>query len=228
MLASVAVVAIVIWTQLGGRQRLFASMVGAFLLSAAAIFFAGGLTSSDSESLADIASRSGEANELSSLTGRVDIWGYAWNECLASPLVGYGYGASRFALQEDPNYPFKFEANHAHNLWLNTVLTTGFPGALLLLAMVVHLLLMNLRRPSAVPSIALGLIVVSSVTEPLLYTPMPHAHMFIWLIAVFWQQMGMDTTPLPGIAATPTSRRNARSCGRASRLPDHGCGGPAA
>jgi len=192
IVASVAVVAAVTWVHFTGRLRIMAIACACLMIGVAMIASASGLLASNSDAVASTISRSGDIDELRTFTGRVEIWRYSWRKCLESPLVGYGYGGSRYVLQEDPSYPLKFQANHAHNLFLNMALTTGLPGALLLATMVAQLLLMNLRRPSPVPSLALALVITASITESLLYSSMPRSHMILWLVALFWQQMGMD------------------------------------
>jgi len=197
ILASLAASGVAVWLQISNRQRLWAILGGGTLLSLLLFALALGAVSVDSEGVARRISRSGGIEELKNFTGRTEIWEYAWERILESPVIGYGYGASRFALQEDPNYPFDFQANHAHNLYLNTALCLGFPGLLLLLAMLGNQFVKALLRPSALPWIALAIIGIASITEPVLYGPMPRSHMVIWLIALFWPQQGMDIDEHP-------------------------------
>jgi hypothetical protein len=68
----------------------------------------------------------------------------------------------------------------------------GFPGLLLVVCMIMHMLLRNMRYGGAVVSIAITMIVITSMTEAILYGPMTRSHTVIWLIALFWQQMGMQ------------------------------------
>jgi O-antigen ligase len=194
IMASVAVTSVALWPHLSGRQRAFAFASVFLLIGTILLATASGRFAINTNAVVSTVSRSGDTNELRTFTGRVDIWKYAWGKCLDSPLFGYGYGTSRFVLQEDPNYPLKFQANHAHNLFLNTALTIGLPGALLLVVMVAHLALRNVRLSCSVPSITLAFVVTASITESLLYGAMPRSHMFIWLIAMFWQQMHMQLT----------------------------------
>ena len=191
--AALAVTAVVIWLYSNIRQRVMA-------ISMLLILFAGACFVADSgvdftrnfNGLAQKLSRSGQIEELKNFTGRAEIWEYAWKRCFDSPVFGFGYGASRFALQEDSSYPLSFQADHAHNLYLNVALTMGLPGLLLLIGMIGHMLFRNLWRPSTLVSIVLTVVVITSITESLLYGPMPRSHMIIWLIALFWQQMHMD------------------------------------
>jgi O-antigen ligase len=198
IMASVVVTSVALWPHLSGRQRALAFASTFLLIGTILLATASGRFAINTNAVVSTVSRSGDTEELRTFTGRVDVWKYAWGKCLDSPLFGYGYGTSRFVLQEDPNYPLKFQANHAHNLFLNTALTIGLPGALLLIVMIAHLALRNMRLSCSVPSITLAFVVTGSVTESLLYGAMPRSHMFIWLIAMFWQQMHMHLTSNDG------------------------------
>jgi O-antigen ligase len=192
-LASLTAVGIATWLFLSARRRVLAVSAGFVALAAILFAAAAGVDFTDRlDRLARSISRSGQTEELKNFTGRAQIWEYAWSRCVNSPLFGYGYGASRFALQQDPNYPLNFPADHAHNLYLNTALTMGFPGAALLAAMMAHMFVRSLRWPAKVVCVVLAVVMVASITEVLLYGPMPRSHTFIWLTALFWQQTGME------------------------------------
>ena len=65
-------------------------------------------------------SRSGDAEEIVTLTGRTDLWRFALGKLAESPVFGYGYGGSRFVIAD--HY---WTTHHAHNVVLNTMLGTG-------------------------------------------------------------------------------------------------------
>ena len=191
--AAIAVTAVVIWRYSNIRQRVLSISMLLILFAGACFVAESGVDfTRNFDGLVQKLSRSGQIDELKNFTGRVEIWEYAWKRCVDAPIFGYGYGASRFALQEDPNYPLRFQADHAHNLYLNVTLTMGLPGLLLLVGMIGHMLFRNLWRPNTLVSIVLTVIVITSITESLLYGPMPRSHTVVWLIAMFWQQMHMD------------------------------------
>ena len=186
MLGSAATLGVVIWEHCDGRQRLLA-LAAALLLAACGLFALGtGALSVDAERLAQSVSRSGEAEEIQNFTGRDVIWAEAWDRVCDWPVMGCGYGCSRFALESEKLDP---SPHHAHNLLLNITLCTGFVGALLFLAMMAHLLVGEIARPSVVPAIALVLVALTGISEPLLFGPMPRSHTVIFLIALFWGQI---------------------------------------
>jgi exopolysaccharide production protein ExoQ len=186
-LASATAVGVVLWQYMRGWQRLLAVFAAAILAAGAlAIVTTGGVTL-DADGLARAVSRSGESEEIENFTGRDVLWQHALEKIWESPIVGWGYGCSRFVM-DDPK--FSFQPNHAHNLFLNVALCMGIPGALLLLAMLGHQLIDAVRRPSIVPTIAVALLLVAGITEPLVFGPMPRSHTVILLITLFWRQTG--------------------------------------
>ena len=56
-----------------------------------------------------------------------------------------------------------------------------------------HMFVRSLRWRSKLDGIVLGVVMIAGITEVLLYGPMPRSHTFIWLIALFWQQMEMES-----------------------------------
>lgn len=84
-------------------------------------------------------------------TGRNEIWEFAIDNIFVRPFRGWGYGA--FWMTERTMYAGSEQltwvntANHAHNAYLDTALTMGFPGLALTL---VAFMLMPLRDLQAV------------------------------------------------------------------------------
>lgn len=75
-------------------------------------------------------SRSGDAEELTTLTNRTVIWDISLVGIGAEPIHGYGPGSSTELFAEiTPEDAFgDFEINHAHNLWLQLGLIGGIPS----------------------------------------------------------------------------------------------------
>lgn len=81
-------------------------------------------------------SRSGDLNEIFSMTGRSEIWKGAIELIKNSPFIGYGYSASKSLL---PDYVTvgrgKFEAATAHNVFIQAFLNGGIVAFFLVLMM---------------------------------------------------------------------------------------------
>lgn len=172
------------------RQRVLALALTGVLLCALGIFaLASGLIGFRSDQILSTASRTGTQEEIFNITGRTEFWPFVLDRIADSPVWGYGYGSSRHALFEfDGNSFSRGELHHAHNVLLNTLLTTGAVGGLLLLAMALSLVDGALRFRELFPTLVLLAIAVTGLTESMLYGPMPRIHTIVWLLALYWHQ----------------------------------------
>jgi len=107
-------------------KRLYA---GLFLISAGVLLFAA-LIPLGQEILLKAVSRSGDVGEVTSFTGRTEIWYAVLKLVEAQPLMGYGYASSVFVLPQHAN-EVGFATSHAHNVMLQLLLTTGWIGVIL-------------------------------------------------------------------------------------------------
>ena len=87
-------------------------------------------------SAADYLKRGQSWEALSSASGRFELWSSIWKEFLSSPFWGHGY----FVTSSDGALDvWSGPANHsAHNILLQTLVSTGLFGALLLAAALVY------------------------------------------------------------------------------------------
>ena len=72
-----------------------------------------------------------EQGQLSTITGRTDLWKAVWPEIMQHSIVGHGYLASRFVAQE-VEMPWT-EAGHMHNGFLEALYNNGLVGFIILL-----------------------------------------------------------------------------------------------
>jgi exopolysaccharide production protein ExoQ len=188
MLTAAAIVGWVCWRHASALQRWFAALFLLMVAAVGAFCISAGLLAFDGDELLSHIARSGEADEIYSVTGRTEIWEFAQEKVLESPLLGYGYGSSRFALSghRDPN----FSPDHAHNLLLNVALGSGIPAAALLVIMLAAQIRGLARQESVVPQIATVIVLVAGFSEPVLFGPMPRSHTLIWLVMLFWRPLG--------------------------------------
>jgi O-antigen ligase len=106
-------------------RRLYIAL---FILSAGLVAFAIVLPAGD-EAL-KLLSRGGSIDEVTSMTGRTEIWYAVAKLAEAKPVMGYGYGSSVFVLPAHER-EVGFLTSHAHNLALQLLLTTGWVGVVL-------------------------------------------------------------------------------------------------
>jgi O-antigen ligase len=88
-----------------------------------------------------------------SFTGRTDIWTFAVPKALEKPIFGHGLGAfwntAALRFGGDDYNVWAGNAAHAHNGYLDTVLSLGFPGLVLLFAALVWQPARDVRRVCA-------------------------------------------------------------------------------
>jgi O-antigen ligase len=75
-------------------------------------------------------SRSGNLEEVTSMTGRTDIWYAVLKLAEEQPITGHGYASSILVLPQHER-EVGFLTSHAHNLVLQLLLTTGWVGVVL-------------------------------------------------------------------------------------------------
>ena len=118
----------------------------------AGVIFAPSMSQSLGDGLASAASRSGDAQELGTLTGRVEIWDAASDLIAQRPVVGYGWRASETVLVQawfETHGQVAFFPVHPHSMYLNVLLSTGLVGACLLAASLALLARSLTRIPSS-------------------------------------------------------------------------------
>jgi len=77
-------------------------------------------------------SRTGDINEITTFTGRTKIWAFTFDSFLKSPLIGYGYGSTRYLLNTKKARQYGIYTTSAHNLFLQCMFDTGIIGLLFL------------------------------------------------------------------------------------------------
>ena len=94
-----------------------------FLLAACSAF-------PDISGLLAIFSRSGRASEVTTLTGRTDLWDIAWANIKLKPIFGWGYYGTIDLIRSSADPKIAMYAKHAHNMFLQSLLQAGILGSL--------------------------------------------------------------------------------------------------
>jgi exopolysaccharide production protein ExoQ len=156
----------------------------------AAIVLLGEAFTADWVGLLTSATREGNLQEISTATGRTDLWAVAVDHIESSPLWGHGYGCSRYLFLDAVDFP----ATHPHNLFLDTAVETGITGALIEATMFAALLRRLLARPCALPDMILLLVGVMGLVEVPIFNPLPEAFTLSWMIALGWRREDFGST----------------------------------
>ncbi len=96
--------------------------------------------------LAELVSRSGQVFELTSFTGRVEIWRFSIERWLAAPWLGYGLGGPRQVISEGWSNRWGGTTGTAHNMLLESLMSVGLVGTTILFVGVALLLVELLKH----------------------------------------------------------------------------------
>jgi O-antigen ligase len=163
------------------RQRLLLGLVGGIFASGTLFVLLLTASVDLDDSMLDVVSlgRQQESGEVSSLTGRIPIWRELLRHIAQRPLLGYGYGAfwtgeRVYELSAILNWEF----NHAHSVYLETMLNLGGVGlalGLLMTVVAIHRAALAARQtfdPGFVFTLAwLGFAVLHGVLESAFVQP---------------------------------------------------------
>jgi exopolysaccharide production protein ExoQ len=122
-------------------------------------------------------SKTKDAEEITSATGRTAIWAEAWTLIRARPIIGYGANTSPILLK---NHSFQ-----THNILLNPMLCFGLGGGLVIGTWLCLNIYWSFRSDNQFVA-AIGIfIVVSGLTEDTILSTFPEPTTLVWLIASF-------------------------------------------
>lgn len=178
---SMAALAAALAVVLLGRRPLAALALAAVALAAGLLLAAAPWAL---EALGLLVSRSGRLDELSTLTGRTEIWAASWRLIEQAPWLGHGYASSRELLPAAWDDGWGWTTTSAHNLWLQAWLTTGALGLALVLAAQLAWLWQALRRPLPLRDAVVVLVLVVGVLEAGALGPSVNLMSFVWMWAM--------------------------------------------
>jgi O-antigen ligase len=124
------------------------------------------------------ASKTGDADEIFSVTGRTEIWAYSWQLIKDRPWLGYGSGTSPLLLQD--------YSHQTHNILLNPMLSLGVGGGMIVgLWLLLNAVWALKTEVHAVSAICI-FILISGVTENTILPTYPETCTLAWLLISFW------------------------------------------
>lgn len=128
-------------------------------------------------------SKSGNSDELTTGTGRTNIWAYGIKLISERPLAGYGYAAHRFVMDE--------HSFHCHNSFLNYCMSGGLLAGILFLGMAGYLVRAMWMDPRPEIDGLLTLILLGGLAEGVLSAATPNGVMLLFVAGLFWRQLEM-------------------------------------
>jgi len=123
-----------------------------------------------------IVSKSGDADELTSATGRSEIWAYTIRLLAERPIVGYGAATSKYYLERYSRY--------THNMILNVAFSTGIIGGFACVMMVLGRIraLFSISHP--LPDGIVAFIVLNGFFENVIFAVITGMPTILWIMTL--------------------------------------------
>ena len=132
-------------------------------------------------------SKSGDTSELTSATGRADIWAFAIRKVADRPLTGFGAATSKYYMQDYSSY--------THNLIINVLFSTGVFGGLLALLMCIGRIISLFTNHHVVADAIVAFILVNGLFENVIFSFLAGMPTIIWITGLClpqWMPEGDD------------------------------------
>ncbi len=136
----------------------------------------GGASGFAAESL----TRSGDVNEITSFTGRSDIWEFVIKKIGQSPVVGYGPGVPKLLLDQQGLLL------HSHNVVLQQAFTAGVFAGIFAVMMLLNQLAISLTSKAKIAVMITLFVFMNSLTESFVFDYVPGTSTVLWLAALYW------------------------------------------
>lgn len=122
--------------------------------------------------------KTGDMKEITTVTGRTEIWAFAWEKACESPLFGKGAGSTPVLMEKHSGY--------AHNILLQPAVSLGFPAALFLLILLCWNLYWIFRFPVPPVQMVTLFILIIGITEAVMFSPLPEGITSLWMVCCLW------------------------------------------
>jgi len=131
-----------------------------------------------------LVSKSGDASELTSATGRSEIWAYTIKLIAERPLIGYGAATSKHYLS--------LYSLYTHNMILNVAFSTGIIGGFACLMMVLGRIraMFSISHPLA--DGILVFIIVNGLFENVIFAVLAGMPTMVWIMSLSWPLLEDD------------------------------------
>ncbi len=185
LLATIVAMAVVYRQHVFRRENfvrgLWLLFAGVILLMAAAMFSDVGSVIAGKLGML---SKSGDVGELTSATGRTDIWAYVLELLWRSPVVGYGAATSKYYLNE--------YSLHTHNLVLNIAFSTGVIGGLVAVWMCLDRIFRLFFHRHPLADALIVFILVNGLFENVIFSILAGVPTMIWITGLALPQLVDD------------------------------------
>lgn len=152
--------------------------------------------------------RTGRVSEMTTLTGRTDIWQATWEAFLKQPLLGYGFATTKVLLPEVYHNYWGYTVTQAHNFFLQTAVTTGLVGVAFVLVIFMRQAIAYIARPLLFSGLVFIYLLVYGITEAGPMGPAPNILMLFWSLSLCWDRV-RDVPVMKEVAGAIPKKRGA-------------------
>ena len=131
-----------------------------------------------------LVSKSGDASELTTATGRAEIWAYTFRLIAERPLIGYGAATSKFYLAQYSSY--------THNMILNVAFSTGIIGGFAALMMVLGRIRAMFTISHPLADGILIFIIINGLFENVVFEILAGMPTMVWIMSLAWPLLTDD------------------------------------
>lgn len=177
ILAGTAAMGMLLFDRLYGRLgvTLFVASVAAVMMGVLGISLLTG-EGPFSESAVSVVTKSGDVEELTSLTGRTVIWEEALSYIVQRPVTGFGLDSAASVMSK--------EATGTHNLLLHVSFSAGLIAAAIMAVLLVWSLVFGAMSEHEWMRAVLVYVLVSGLVEDTILESFPTTLTMLWIIAL--------------------------------------------
>jgi exopolysaccharide production protein ExoQ len=135
------------------------------------------------DTLIALVARSGRIEQVTTFTGRTEIWAFVLSAIEQAPLLGYGFASTKELIPAGYAGPYGWTTTSAHNLWLQTWVTTGAVGLILVLTSQLGSVWSWVKRPLPFRDGVCMYVLFVGLLEPGPMGPSVNLLTFIWIWA---------------------------------------------
>lgn len=163
------------------------SIALASVLGISAVFALGAMGREDIilKKILGAVTKTGDVAEVTTVTGRSEIWERTIQLIKGRPLQGYGMGASKEMLKE--------HLQSTHNILLHPTLSAGIGAGVLTLGLLIWNLIHVLTYPQLLIRSLSAYILISGLTEDTIFETFPGPCTVLWLVCCLWPVMNVST-----------------------------------
>tara|TARA_R110002049_G_scaffold2750_8_gene22312 strand:+ start:271748 stop:273037 length:1290 start_codon:yes stop_codon:yes gene_type:complete len=195
-----------LFTRAGITWVLSGMVLGIGVVLAALMFAGGGGAISDK--LLSAGTKTGEIEEIASITGRTEIWAETIRLIRERPITGYGLNSAPILLED--------YSQHAHNMLLHVTLSGGLFAGALVLALLLWTMALGICSSEPLIRAIAAFILLSGLVEDTALDTFASPATILWLMILLYRPLKaglkLARSPIDSEGETPYN-------GELSRLP---------